>query len=250
MKQPIFIAHRGAWNPKKKENSQEAIERAANSGNFAYIELDVRRTRSDDNAYQTPILLHDETLDRVYDEYKVPKSKRNREGQAVYGLTLEVIRNEPIQITTLADGIRAAKGHPLNLEIKSDKTIDPVIEVLTDLINKYDDWSWEKIVISSFDWNILYEFKQKTPQIGIAMLYGFKNLGQSFGRPYHSLDARWIKFNKWLIPICAPLALSFGIKNIHTYTVNSTLGVKLLKLFKVVGFTTDNLTLPETFINK
>lgn len=247
MKKPLFIAHRGAWDPQRRENTAAAVERAAASGRFAYIELDVRRTRADDNALQTPILLHDETLDRLYDLYRIPKSKQHRRGQAVYGLTLDIIRGEEVDISTLQEAMRAANGHPLNLEIKSDQAIEPVLEVLSDMIDKYKEWDWEKIVISSFDWEILYQVRERIPEVGIAMLYGIKNVPKSFGRHYHTLDARWIKFNKWLTPLCVPLAMAFGIKDRHVYTVNSVLTVQFLRLFGVVGFTTDKITLPDKF---
>lgn len=247
MKKPIFIAHRGAWSPSRRENTVGAVERATASGRFAYIEIDARRTRSNDNSTQTPIVIHDETLNRLYELYRVPKSKRHRENQAVYGLTLDIIRSEEVEVSTLSEIMRAAKGHPMNIEIKSQQAVEPVIETLTDIINKYDEWDWEKVVISSFDWDILYEFKQKTPEVGIAMLYGFKNIPSSFGRHFHTLGARWIKFNKWLTPLCVPLAVSFGIKDRHVYTVNTKLGVKFLSLLGIVGFTTDSITLPDQF---
>ena len=249
MKEPIFVAHRGAWKTGRRENTAAAIERAAGSGRFAYIEVDVRRSRSDDDAIQTPILMHDLTLDRLYDMYKIPKSKRHREGQPVYGLTIDIIRGEEIEVSTLAEGMRAANGHPLNIEFKSKESVDPTLEVIGDMIAKYEEWSWEKIAFSSFDWDILFDLKEKAPEAGIVMLYGFRSLPKSFGRVYHSLGARWIKFNKWLVPIFAPLAIVYGIKDRGAYTVNSKLGVRFLQTFGISSFTTDVVTLPDEFSN-
>ena len=247
MKQPIFIAHRGAWKTGRRENTAGAIERAAASGRFAYIEFDVRRTRSDDDAVQTPILIHDPTLDRLYELYNIPKSKRHRLGQPVHSLTLDIIRSEEIEVSTLAEAMRAAKGHPINMEIKSQEAVEPILEVVGDIIDKYDEWSWEKIVFQSFDWDALFDIKEKAPEAGISMLYGWRTLPRSFGRTYHTLGARWIKFNKWLAPLFSPLAKLYGIPHVAVYTVNSKFGVMFLRLFGVKTFTTDAIKLPDDF---
>jgi len=247
MKQPIFVAHRGAWKTGRRENTSGAIERAANSGRFSYIEVDVRRSRSDDSANQTPILVHDPTLDRLYELYNIPKSKRHRLGQPIYGLTLDIIRSEEIELTTLVEGLRVANGHPINIEIKSAESLDSTLEVIRDVIKKYSEWTWEKIVFSSFDWDILYDIKEKAPEAGITLIYGWRSLPRSFGRTYHSLGARWIMFNKWLAPVLSPLAKLYGIQHRGVYTVNSKLEVRILQLFGVSSFTTDSITLPDEF---
>lgn len=245
MKQSLFIAHRGAWSTGRRENTIGAIERAAKSGRFAYIEIDVRRTRSDDSATQTPVVLHDYTLDRLYDLYKIPKSKRHRLGQPIHKLTLDIIRGEEIEVSTLAEIMRAADGHPLNIEIKHIEALDSTLEVINDMLSKYSDWSPEKIVISSFDWNILYEVKKRDPRLGLALIYSFRNLPSSFGRHYHTLGARWIMFNSRLAPVFGLLSKSFGIPNRYAYTVNSKLQMRFLKLFGINGFATDSITLPD-----
>lgn len=247
MREPIFIAHRGAWKTGRRENTAAAIERAAKSGRFAYIEIDVRRSRSDDNATQTPIIIHDETLDRLYDLYNIPKSKRHREGQSIHGLTIDIIRNEEIEVSTLAEGMRAANGQPLNIELKAVEAVESTLEVVADMIQKYDEWTWEKIVFSSFDWQVLAEIKKRTPEAGIAMLYGWRNLPKPFGRTYHTLGARWIMFNKWLAPLLSPLASLFNIPHRSVYAVNSKLAIRFLQLFGVRSFTTDTINLPDSF---
>ncbi len=247
MKQPIFVAHRGAWSTGRRENTVGAIERAANSGRFAYIEIDVRRSRSDDAAKQTPLIIHDATLDRLYELYNIPKSKRHRVGQPVSGLTIDIIRGEEIEVATLAEGMRAANGHPLNIELKAIEAVDATLEVVSDMIAKYDEWSWEKIVFSSFNWDILFDLKEKAPEAGLAMVYGFRSLPKSFGRTYHSLGARWIGFNKWLVPIMSPLAALFNIPNRSVYTVNSKFEIKFLQLFGIRSFATDSIKLPDDF---
>lgn len=247
MKQPVFIAHRGAFLPGRRENTAAAIERAVKTGRFAYIEIDVRRTRSDEKGSQTPIILHDRTLDRLYEQYKVPLQKRHRVGQPVYNLTLETIRAEAIEVTTLAEALRAANGQPVNLEIKSSKTVDAALEVINDMISKYSEWSYEKIVISSFNWKILEEVKRREPELGIAMLYGWRNIPRSFARTYKELGARWIMFDKWLGLFLSPLSSLMKVPNRYVHTVNTEFEVKLYRLLGVTGFTTDVLTLPDKF---
>lgn len=247
MKQPIFVAHRGAWQTGRRENTASAIERAAASGRFAYIEIDVRRSRSDDSATQTPILIHDPTLDRLYELYKIPKSKRHRVGQPIHGLTIDIIRAEEIEVSTLAEGMRAANGHPINVELKAREAVEPTLEIITDMITKYEEWTWEKIVFSSFDWDILSDLKEKAPEAGLAMLYGWRSLPRSFGRTYHTLGARWISFNKWLAPVFSPLAAIYGIHHRFAYSINSPMGVRVLQLFGIETVFTDSITLPDVF---
>lgn len=247
MKQPIFIAHRGAWLPGRRENTTGAIERAVKSGRFAYIELDVRRSRSDDSATQTPIVIHDETLDRLYEQYKIPKIKRHRVGQPVSKLTIDIIRSEEIDVPTLADALKAANGHPVNLELKHSDVIDSTLSLINDLISKNNSWSHEKFVFSSFDWSILQEIKQRDDRFDVAMLYSWRNLPKTFGRTYHKLDARWITFNKWLSPVLVPIARIFNIRHRYAYSINSVLGIKVLQLFGVNGICTDILKMPDAF---
>ncbi len=250
MKQPIFIAHRGAYRAGRRENTVAAIARSANSGRFAYIEVDVRRSRSDDSAVQTPILMHDETLDRLYDLYSIPIIKRHRSKQPIHGLTIDIIRNEEIEVATLAEGMRAAAGHPMNIELKAIEAIDSTLETVADMIKKYDEWSWEKIVFSSFDWQILREIKTKVPEASVAILYGWKNLPRNFVHTYYDLDARFVKFNKFLAPLLSPLSIVYGIKNRGVYTVNHALEVRILYYFGIRIFTTDFITLPDSFSDK
>ena len=247
MKQPIFVAHRGAWKSGRKENTAAAIERAASSGRFAYIEFDVRRTRANDEGEQVPILIHDETLDRLYDLNRVPKYKRNRKGQAVYELTIDIIRGEDVEISTLQEAMRAANGNPLDIEIKTEKGLEVTLEVVSDMISKYDDWSWEKIVISSRNWSILAEAKKRVPEVGVAMIYTFVNLPRNFGRTYHNLGARFLKFNKWLAPVLLPLAALLGVPNRAVYTVNNRFIVRSMQLLGATIILTDELTLPDSF---
>lgn len=245
MKQPIFIAHRGAYQKGRRENTVPAIERSAKSGRFAYIELDVRRTRSDDEGKQTSVVFHDETLDRLYEKYRIPKIKRHRLGQTINNLTIDIIRSEEIDIATLAEAMRAANGHPLNLELKSEEAMEPMLETINDLIKKYPEWKKEKIVISSKIWPLLYEVKRRDSELGIAMIYTFKHLPRAYGRTHHELGARWVSINKWLAYFLAPFAKIFDVPVVGAYTVNTNLEVFLLRILGVQIFFTDYVTLPK-----
>ncbi len=247
MKKPVFIAHRASWKPGRRENTQAAIERAANSGRFAYIEIDVRRTRSSDDGTQTPIVIHDETLDRLYKQYKIPKSKQHRIGQNVRGLSIDIIRSEEIEVLTLADALRSLNGHPVNIELKDPDCLDATLEIINDVIAKYPQWSHEKIVVSSFDWDMLKEIKQREPNLGLAMAFEPKHLLSNFGRTYNSLGCRWIGFSKWLIAIMGPWAKMAGVPNRYCFTLNSKIGINIARKFAVNGIFTDVVTMPEQF---
>jgi glycerophosphoryl diester phosphodiesterase len=244
MKQSVYIAHRGAWRPGRRENTTAAIERAKSSGRFSYIELDVRRTRSDDKGEQTSVIMHDNTLDRLYDLYRIPQNKRNRLGQDIGNLTLENIRAEEIEIVTLADAMRLATGQALNLELKSVAALEPMLMTINDIIDKYSEWTKEKIVISSMNWKLLEEIKKREPELGIAMIYTWRHLPRGFGRQFHRLGARWIVFNKWLAGFNI-LAKAFSIRHTGVYSINSKFGLRLMQLFGIEIIFTDTVNLPD-----
>lgn len=247
MGKPIFIAHRGGWMSGRRENTIAALERAANSGRFAYIEMDIRRTRSDDQGTQTPILIHDDTLDRLYDLYSIPKYKRHRLGQKVSGLSIDIIRSEEIELATLAEAMRAIKGHPIVLDIKESDALVAVFDVLHDMFAKYEEWAPEKIVITSFDWSILQDAKQRDPNVGVALLLSWRNLQHIFnmGRTYHSIAARWVAINSQIALPVALMARLYDIPNRYTYTINHPILVKIFMFFGLNGITTDKITLPD-----
>jgi len=248
VKKPIFIAHRGAPSPSRRENSIAAFERASDTGRFAYIEFDVRRTRSDDEGQRIPIVAHDATTDRLYDLQRIPMYKRSHQGVELASLTHAMLRADSLEVATMADVLRLLNGHPINIEIKDLTALPEVLDVITDFVNQSSSkWKIEHFVISSFDWQVLTKAKQLSPELKVALLYSVKNLPAIPFGLYEELDAEFIHISRWLAPFLAPLCVLFGIRNRYVFTVKSKFAVRFLQLFGVNGFTTNSINLPEKF---
>lgn len=251
MKNFTFIAHRGASKPTRRENSVPAFERAVGSGRFGYIELDVRRTRTDDDGERVPIVAHDALTDRLYDLQRIPKYQRTHQGVRISSLSYNMLRSDSLEIATLREALRALNGHKVVLEIKDIAALADTLEVIDDVVAQVSNkWKYENIVISSFDWSILYKTREINPEIKIGFLYGFRNLPRPPFRHIKKLDATFVHMNKWLSPILSPYLAWRGVLSRYIYTVKSGFEVRLFSLFGVNGFTTDSITLPDEFYKK
>jgi len=242
----IFIAHRGAPRQGRRENTIAAFQRAAESGRFAWIEMDVRRTRTDENLKTEAIIAHHPSTDQVYDLQRRPKSKRKYAGLALSSLTKEMLRNDDIDIPTLAEVLREVNPHPLNLNLKNMESVTPTLEVLRSLVERSSNpWSWEHFVVSAHHWPILDRLKEMEPRLPLGLLYGYGNFFNNPFKAAYRLQIRFVSVHHSLAWFMGPLLTFFGVNHRYVYTVNYAWQVKILRLFAINGFTTDSVTLPE-----
>lgn len=124
----VVIGHRACWAGGAPENSIQAIQRCIDAG-VDMVEIDVRRTLDGEL-----VLLHDDTLDRTTNgtgditqkTLKEVKSLRLKNGSG--GVDAELTDE---QIPTLAEALRAVKGHVLvNLDVKQD-IFDDAFSIVT-----------------------------------------------------------------------------------------------------------------------
>jgi len=248
MNKPIFIAHRGAFDPARRENSLAAFERAKETGRFAYVEIDVRRTRSDDDGQRIPIIAHDATTNRLYDLQRIPMYKRTHNGVEISSLTYTMLKADSLEISTLAEVLRVLDGHPVNIEVKDLSALPEILDVMHDFIKQTSSrWEVSHFVISSFDWEVLRKARQLLPGVRLALLYGVESLPRSPFKIYREVNADFIHMSRWLAPFLAPLCALAGIKDRYVYTVNSKFLVIFLTCFGVNGFTTNSISLPDKF---
>jgi len=143
------IAHRG-FAGVYPENTLTAIRQASQEADL--IELDVRRCRSGD-----PVVIHDETVDRVTDDTG-----------AVADISLATLQSMDVLgtgegVPSLEAALRAVPSEVgLNLELKEEGLMEAVAPLVTDVENE--------VVLSSFSTAALEEAREVAPDIDRALL--------------------------------------------------------------------------------
>ncbi|MFN2479685.1 MAG: glycerophosphodiester phosphodiesterase family protein, partial [Pseudonocardiaceae bacterium] len=130
---PRAFAHRG-WHLDElagMESSLAAFRRAAAEG-YRYLETDVRATRDG-----VVVVIHDATLDRTTDgSGEIEKM----DWAAVR--TARVAGRE--QICRLADLLEELPGMLLNIDVKADSAVAPVLDLL------HTTRGWDRVCLASF----------------------------------------------------------------------------------------------------
>ena len=126
-----YIAHRGIWNDKVKDNSYEAIYNGFNSDKYIGIETDIRITK--DNVF---IVYHNAL-------YK---------GKLVKNLLYKEIKQD---VPTLADILNIKTSKIFLIEIK-DFNIN--VKKLLKLLNKYN----KNVMLMSFDTRVIEKISKIT----------------------------------------------------------------------------------------
>jgi glycerophosphoryl diester phosphodiesterase len=114
--QPLVVAHRGA-SAYAPENTLAAVDEAAELG-ISWVENDVQRTKDGEL-----VVLHDPVLDRVSDRTGAVADLPWREVAAA-----RIAGTEPVP--RLADVLGAWPDVRLIVDPKSDRAVDPLVEVL------------------------------------------------------------------------------------------------------------------------
>jgi len=130
---PRAFAHRG-WHIGElagMENSMRSFRRAALEG-FCYLETDVHAT-----ADGVVVVLHDATLDRTTDGHGPIAAQR---WAAVR--TAKIDGKEPL--CRLEDLLEDLPGVRINVDVKSDAAVPPVLEVLR------RTGAWDRVCLASF----------------------------------------------------------------------------------------------------
>lgn len=160
---PLVIAHRGGrkWAP---ENTMAAFKRTLESGADG-IELDIHRCKSGEL-----VVIHDETVDRTTNGHGFIKDKSWSELKSLDAGSWFDPKFKSESLPLLIDVLRLINGKVLlNVEIKNDAVRYPGIESdLAVVLSKYK--YPQKIIVSSFDHDIVRLFHKKAPQYKTAML--------------------------------------------------------------------------------
>ena len=142
------------------ENTARAIHSARHNPKFAFIEFDVQYS-----ADNQPVVLHDTTLRRVFQE-------KGNVGES----TLEELRElSGNQISTYAEIMKLAEGKPLNIEIKSQGDDDEDQRLADFLVADLKERGIEdRVLISSISEEAVRYVKTTHPKMATGQIFFFK----------------------------------------------------------------------------
>lgn len=211
------IGHRGACGY-APENSLLSFQKAIDLGLDA-VELDVHL--SVDNEV---MVIHDPTLDRTTPSVGLVNSKTKFELQQ-------------LEIPTLAAVLDLIQNRCLvNIELKTKSAAQPTL----DLVAKYCESrkaSFNQILISSFDWDILSKIAHQWPEYQLGVLYEEEAfdaiaLAQTIGAFSLHPNYKLLTFEK------VKRIQAFGFK-VFPWTVNDPSAIKTLTSWHVDGIISD-----------
>ena len=184
----MFIAHRGLYDGKIKENTIEAFDNAFKNG-YQGIEFDVRLTKD-----KIPVILHDSFLSRVFEKKGLLRN-----------FTYQELRNKNIDIPKLEDVINRYQNKVMIIELK--EKID---------ITKYLENPKNNYYISSFNYDyVAYLKKSSNYKLGVI------NYVLNSGVDYSKLDFIMILdsiYNKKLFKFKELEIIIYGVVgNINDY---------------------------------
>lgn len=167
LKKPIYIAHRGYKN-RFPENTLAAFQGAVDAG-AEMIELDV--TLSKDRRL---VVIHDNTVDRTTDGSGAVKALTLKELTRLDAGSWFDPKFENERLPTLAQVLETVQGRLMvNIEIKPEAfepngLPDSVERQVMAVILEYE--MVEKVLVSSFHWPILDNFRSLSPTVALGLL--------------------------------------------------------------------------------
>lgn len=217
----ICIGHRGAMGY-EPENTLRSFAKAVELG-ADMVELDARITK---DGYI--VVIHDESVDNI---------THGKYSGYVRDMTLQELRKIEFEygekIPTLNEVIEFCidKQVGVNIEVK-DKNIEKNIYNIISSYNYLD-----KTLISSFDYNTLYKFKEIDSDLKLGLLFDENEelwYKKALSLGVYSINPIYTKIDKHMIDD----AHFLGIKVI-AWTVNKRENMEILKDYGVDGIITD-----------
>lgn len=230
-KKPMVIAHRGGrkWAP---ENTMIGFKKSMDAGCDG-VELDIHRCKSGEL-----VVIHDETLDRTTDGKGLVKDCTYDEIKKLsagkwYGKEFESER-----VPLLSEVLDAFDGKMLvNIEIKN--TPIEYVGIEDDLINLLKNYKHpEKIMISSFDHELIRRIHKKSPIYEVAFLDA--SIIADVGEYGKKLGATaWNAAHYELRPDAVERAQKAGL-SVNVWTVDGSADWKRAMEWNVDGIVTDD----------
>lgn len=200
----LIIGHRGAMGY-ETENTLASVQKALDLG-VDMIEIDVFKIASGEI-----VVFHDERLDRL------SNAAGKIEEYNIVDLNA-VILDGNHQIPMLQDVLKLINNQvALNIELKGANTANRV-NFIVDYYVRQRGWSWDNILISSFNWDELKAMRAINPEVQLAIL--------TEENPLEALpianELNAIAINPWYKTLTQETVTAIQDKGfkVYTYTVN------------------------------
>ncbi|MCL6267600.1 glycerophosphodiester phosphodiesterase [Flagellimonas myxillae] len=220
---PLVIGHRGAMGH-ETENTLASVQKAMDLG-VDMIEIDVFKIDSGEI-----VVFHDERVERLsngggkIEEYNIVDLH-------------QLILDGNHRIPMLQDVLKLINNQvALNIELKGSNTADRV-NFITNYYIKERGWAAENIIISSFKWDELRDYRDLNPEANIAILTEEDPLDAL--EVAKELNAMAINphFKKLTAENTSKMQ-DEGLK-VYTWTVNEPQDIEAMKEFGVDGIITN-----------
>lgn len=232
---PIFLAHRGE-SEMYPENTLPAFETALTNG-IKWLELDIQITRDG-----VPVVIHDADLKRFSHPGVLVEQLTFRELQAMDVGSWKDAAFANLRVPSLRKVLSTCRGACFNIELKREIQDRMYRAMLTDIGAMIDEFKLTgKVIISSFDYDLLKLSKEVLPEVATGLLFNFSfkrmrtkpsELVRSVGADFFHCSVKQV--NKvWMENLHA--------QNIpcNVYTVNKLSQILKLKKLGVAGVFSD-----------
>lgn len=221
--EPLVIGHRGAMGH-ETENTLASIQKAMDLG-VDMIEIDVFKIESGEI-----VVFHDERVERL------SNGGGNIEDYNIVDLN-QLILDGNHKIPMLQDVLKLINNQvALNIELKGANTSDRV-NFITDYYIRERGWTADNILISSFNWDELRDYRKLNQETDIAVLTEDDPLNAI--ATAKELNALAINPNfETLNPENTKKIREEGLK-VYTWTVNEAEDIQRMKDFGVDGIITN-----------
>ncbi|MBF0693859.1 MAG: glycerophosphodiester phosphodiesterase [Flavobacterium sp.] len=149
----LRIGHRGAKGH-CPENTLESFEKAIELGCHG-IELDIHCSKD-----RIPFVIHDATLNRTMEVCGNVADKDSAELSIICVSGIPTLRN----VLDLVN-----RRCLVNIELKSDDSAEPVVELISEFISR-KSWTYSDFLVSSFNWEMLQKVRSADAKIPIGVL--------------------------------------------------------------------------------
>lgn len=217
----LIIGHRGAMGH-APENTLLSIQTALEMG-VDWIEIDVY------NVAGELVVIHDPTVDRT----------TNGSGEVMKHSLAELRAldaGEGQQIPLLAEVFTVVNQQAgINIELKGPETAEPTVNFIHEQLKQ--GWTYDQILVSSFDHTMLKTVHAQDPQINIGAL--IFHIDEDEIDTYKAMGAYSV--NPWLMTVTHPFvqaAQAQGLK-VYVYTVNEPADIDRMRVWGVDGIFTN-----------